>query len=406
MKKSLFALSAIAGLIAPISASADVVDSANEATFYYSPSTNQLRTADGTIVGSNTIYTLVTSPLTYNPGNPPTGIWGLGHSIEKPVSEAIMSNEDSSIDFLMTVKMTEVLNRINYNPYLVSSTAKFGSGSSYRVPGHQSDTGNCNGTANFISSARKHGSLTTYTYSGWDEAAAAPCVGKGIRKKLQNSSYVSPIDFDTDTSNNYLKYKVKFSAPNGTPTPGVYKGFTQLYWSSKFYPSLAATETQRNTVNFNFTVIVEPEYFRVEAPAEVNFSKSTDPNHRSTSFYADVYGIFSPQMKITATSSNGSGTDFKMACNECSSTYPGIGDIQDITYEVDATIDGSSVTASLQNGVVETINMALDSNGYYGGNGMAKVRFDIGYDRSDSTTKVATDLNYEDTLTLVFEPVI
>ncbi|QFT13479.1 hypothetical protein [Vibrio sp. THAF190c] len=95
-----------------------------------------------------------------------------------------------------------------------------------------------------------------------------------------------------------------------------------------------------------------------------------------------------------------------MLCNECPGSYPGIADIQDISYDVEASIQGVNQKFSLQSGVTSTINLVRDSNGYFGGNGVAKVKFDLEYDRSDSTTTVAIDLNYEDTLTLVFEPVI
>ena len=385
---------------------ADVIDNASESVFLYVPSTNKLKKEDGTIISSSTLHSMLTTPLEFNPG--PIGsfgsaYWGLGHTIDRPIIAIPMTKSGSDDTFLMKVKLYSVSNRVQLSPYYsVPGTMQ---GTKY-VSGHTANTGFCVGDSSYYSTPGKtNGTRTYYTNSDWDESAVA-CKGIGFRRRLKSGTFLTDTNFVTNSSHNIFEYYVKVETPNGIPEPGTYKGMGQISWRTKFYPAYNLSNPQRNTVNFNLTIVVEPEYHRVEAPSEVKFSKSSDPNHRETSFYADVYGIFSPQMMVTATSANSSGTDFKMNCNECPASYPGILDIQDITYEVDATIEGTSNTFSLQSGVTSTIDLARDSNGFYAGNGVAKVKFDIGYDRSDSTTTVATDLNYEDTLTLVFEPVI
>ena len=388
-------------------AQADVVDSAPENVFIYVPSTNKLKKQDGTVVSPSLEHDMVTSPLQFNPGPEEdfaTYWWGLGHTLDKPITSVRMTKAGSDDSFVMKVKIYTVSNRIHVKDYFSSSSTYHGN-TAY-VPGHTANTGYCsNHGAYFSTSGKTNGEKTTYTNPGWDENAVS-CTGQGVRRKYKGN-LVSDTNITTNTVINELYYYIKLETPNGTPEPGTYRGTNQLNWRTTFYKNTSSVPaTQSNTVNFNFTVVVEPEYHRVEAPSEVKFSKSSDPNHRKTSFYADVHGIFSPQMMITATSSNGSGTEFKMNCYECPTSYPTITDIQDIVYDVDATIEGVNQKFSLQSGVTSTIDLTRDSNGYFGGNGVAKVRFDLEYDRSDSTTTVATDLNYEDTLTLVFEPVI
>ena len=390
-------------------AQANVVDSAPENVFIYVPSTNKLKKQDGTVISWTTEHSMATSPLQFNPGpeeNYVTYFWGLGHILDKPITSVRMTKAGSDDSFVMKVKIYTVSNRISLKKYFTSDSDSTFSDNLHYVPGHSINTGYCTNNGSYLSTVGKsNGEKTTYTNPGWDENAA-PCTGQGPRRKYEGD-LVSNTNITTNTIYNELYYYIKLETPNGTPEPGTYRGSNQLNWRTKFYKNNSgAPAIQSNTVNFNFTVVVEPEYHRVEAPSEVKFSKSADPNHRKTSFYADVHGIFSPQMMITATSSNGSGTEFKMNCYECPTSYPTITDIQDIVYDVDATIEGVNQKFSLQSGVTSTIDLTRDSNGYFGGNGVAKVRFDLEYDRSDSTTTVATDLNYEDTLTLVFEPVI
>ena len=385
-------------------AMADVVDSAPENVFIYVPSTNKLKKQDGTVISWNSEHTMATSPLSFRPSSSASKRhWGLAHTLTKPITAVRMTKAGSDDSFVMKVKIYKVSNRIFYGNYY-SSSGNF-SNSAKVINNHSSNTGYCVSHGAWKSTpGRTNGEQTTYTDTGWDENAVS-CKGRGRAREFLGT-IKSDISAISDTVNNELSYYVKLETPNGTPEPGTYRGTNYLLWRTYFPNSTGVDSHQYNTVNFNFTVVVEPEYHRVEAPSEVKFSKSSDPNHRKTSFYADVHGIFSPQMMITATSSNGSGTEFKMNCYECPTSYPTITDIQDIVYDVDATIEGVNQKFSLQSGVTSTIDLTRDSNGYFGGNGVAKVRFDLEYDRSDSTTTVATDLNYEDTLTLVFEPVI
>ena len=393
-------------VICPVFAMADVIDTAPESVFIYNPSTDKLMKENGSVITSSTVQNMITSPHQFNPGPKDdllTRYWGIAHIFDKPVASVRMAKADSDDYFLMKVKIYRVTNQLDYSVYYDGSST-FSLDSTY-LPGHVFNGANCSSSLTYYSTSGKtSGERSQYTNSGWDENAAG-CKSRGVKRRY-NGTIKDNTNIISSTKDNNLYYFIKLETPNGSPEPGTYRGVSQLIWRTRLYPGSHTPGYQGNVVNFNYTVIVEPEYHRVEAPSEVKFSKSSDPNHRETSFYADVYGIFSPQMMVTATSANSSGTDFKMNCNECPASYPGILDIQDITYEVDATIEGTSNTFSLQSGVTSTIDLARDSNGFYAGNGVAKVKFDIGYDRSDSTTTVATDLNYEDTLTLVFEPVI
>ena len=399
MKKALFLLLATASNWAL----ADVTDNLPNFLFVYTPSTGTLKTQDGTEVTPSYVFTHTTGGHRFNPGNPFSSYWwGIGHIFDNPVAGIRMTKPGSDDSFFLKAKIRTAKNIIAHKPYYSSWS---GFANPKNLDGHSVNTGNCVGAIQQSSSNGTFGTETTYNYSGWDETAPA-CTGQARMTRASSYTTLTNSNKYTNTVSNEFSHVITVETPDGTPEAGTYTGQGQINWRTRIRNSPAEPVHRVNTVNFNYTVIVEPEYHRVEAPSEVRFSESLDPNHRKTSFYADIYGIFSPQMMVTATSTNGTGTEFKMNCNECLGSYPGIADIQDIVYEVEASIVGANGTHSLQSGVTNTIDLARDANGFFGGDGIAKVRFELEYDRSDSTTTVATDLSYEDTLTLMFEPVI
>ncbi|QFT13562.1 hypothetical protein [Vibrio sp. THAF190c] len=289
---------------------ADVVDNAPNNVFIYNPSLNQLKKQDGSVISSSDSQSMVTSPHQFKPSS--NLYWGVAHTLNKPITAVRMSKSNSNDSFVMKVKIDKVSNRINYGKY-------YNSGSSFHttlqvISSHNSNTGHCRYHGTYFSSAgRTGGEQTHYIDPGWDENAPS-CRGRGRGRKYSGNLFDS--SSTTNTVDNKLHYYINLETPNGTPEPGTYTGTNSLNWSAFYHRSSGVPARQYNTVNFNYVVIVEPEYHRVEAPSEVKFSESLDPNHRKTSFYADVYGIFSEQMKVTATSANSSGTGYEAQWNE------------------------------------------------------------------------------------------
>lgn len=398
MKKLLCSVFASVCLIASPAMAGNVVKSI-DLNLTYNPVTKELTDEFDTVITEGTVFLDVMPEWEHNP-TPTTEIrWGIVTKVFNPVHILNISSAEGN-RFKVSTKFLQHNVGINHRYVGGRSTLHW-------TLRWLSDEGGCIGTTSVYGASETEPEINHQLVNpnaGWESSSS--CTGKANRvrwNRTLNGATASP----KDTRTNELRWAFKILDEDQILKPGVYTGTGQVVVTGWIIPQVGdAPYQQTATLNINYTIDVLPEYDRVEAPGSVSFSTNADQDDRAVDFIATVYGVFSEQMRLTATSANGSGGTFTMNCVECPTLYPAIPSIQDIDYDVSILPLGANYSkTNLVSGNTSTINLIRDSNGYYGGKGSARFQFTLEYDRAP-VTKVGTDLTYSDALTLTFEPVI